>query len=149
MTRGRRGPMPTLQPCMWETHRVDRGEDPATLDSEDIALRVTFRQGNSCNFNNLLSCGSPTLRDLVRLVHGRSLWRAVVGTVEGGVEQAHNHDDECCDDGHGRDLISAASKHGELDAGTSPWYEDDAHIISSAIGKLMSEGPVAQMDRAA
>jgi hypothetical protein len=136
---------------MWEKHRVDRGEDPATLDSEDIALRVTFRQGNSRNFNNLLSCGEVRRCELVRLVHGRSLWGTFVGTVKGGVEQAQNHDDKCCDDGHGCDLIwvSAANEHGELDAGTGLWYEDDAHIISPPIGKLMSEGPVAQMDRAA
>jgi hypothetical protein len=89
------------------------------------------------------------LRDLVRLVHGRSLWGAFVGTIEGGIEQAQNHDDKPCDDGDGRDFISAASKHEKLDAGRGLWYEDDAHIISPPIGKLMSEGPVAQMDRAA
>ena len=66
--------------------------------------------------------------DLVRLVHGRSLWGTVVGTVEGSIEQAQNHDDKCRNDGHGRDLISvsAANEHGELDAGSCVGYEDDS-----------------------
>jgi hypothetical protein len=85
-------------------------------------------QENSGNFNNLLSLGGLTLLDLVRLVHGRSLWGTFVGAVKGGVEQAQNHDDKCCDDSHGRDLIwvSAANEHGELDAGSCVGYEDDS-----------------------
>ena len=89
------------------------------------------------------------LADLVRLVHRRRWWGAFVGTIEGGIKQAQNHDDKRCDDGDGRDFISAASMHEKLDAGSCLWYEDDAHIISPPIGKLMGEGPVAQMDRAA
>jgi hypothetical protein len=109
------------------------GKNPATLDPEDIALRVTFRQGNSRNFNNLLSYGEVRRRELVRLVHGRSLWGTFVGTVKGGVEQAQNHDDKCGDNSHGCDLIwvSAANEHGELDAGSCIGYEDDSHIIST------------------
>ena len=66
-----------------------------------------------------------------------------MSTIEGGIKQAQNHDDKCGDNSYGCDLIwvSAANEHGELDARTGLWYEDDAHIISPPIGKLMSGGP--------